>query len=362
MILGLFLAIGESLGDFESKGQLKRLINYNVKKYSQIFDKVYIFSFKNENVSLPKNCQLIGNKYQLHRYLYSLLIPIIHFNKVKECSVLRGLQITGGIPALVAKIILRKKFVINYGYDYSEVARLEGKSLQSLLYKVLEVPILSLADKVIIPAHAIAKKLGKRFKDKIVYIPNGVDTKLFFPPKDKKDSSPVNITFVGRLEKQKNLANLIKAAANFKNAYTLNFYGDGSQKGELTKLSRSLNVPLKISKPLDYENVAKVLRICDIFVLPSYKEGSPKILLEAMSSGCAIMASNIEEISEIIKSGQSGILSDTDQKSLSKSLNELTSPKKRRMIGTNATKEIEKRYNIDRLLEEEVKVLLAASK
>ena len=69
MNLGVFLAIGESLSDLKSKGQLKRLLDYNIKEYSQNFDKVYIFSYENEkNFKLPKNCTLIANT------LYPILI------------------------------------------------------------------------------------------------------------------------------------------------------------------------------------------------------------------------------------------------------------------------------------------------
>jgi len=54
MNLGLFLSIGESLKDLEEKGQLNRLVNYNIKKYSQAFNKVYVFSYLNEkDYSLP---------------------------------------------------------------------------------------------------------------------------------------------------------------------------------------------------------------------------------------------------------------------------------------------------------------------
>ena len=58
MILGVFLAIGESFKDFRAKGQLKRLLNYNIKEYSRHFDKVYIFSYSNEREKLPERKQI----------------------------------------------------------------------------------------------------------------------------------------------------------------------------------------------------------------------------------------------------------------------------------------------------------------
>lgn len=357
MTLGLFLAIGESLTDFKKKGQLARLINYNVAKYSQAFDKVYIFSYENESFDLPGNCQIVGNKYHLHRYFYSFLLPLIHANRIRECHVLRGLQITGGIPATVTKILLGKRFIVNYGYDYSEVAQIEGKSLQALLYKVVNMVILSFADKIIVPANTLAQKLASKYQNKTVYIPNGVDTKLFYPAKTKKPKTALSIIFMGRLEEQKNLKNLIKAAANLKVSYTLNFYGGGSLEKSLIKLSKSIGVPLIIRKPVAYENVAKILRSCDIFVLPSYKEGSPKILLEAMSSGCAIVASDIPEIREIIENGENGILSDTNAEDLTRALNKLIDFKTRQRLGHHARKTVINKHEISKLLTKEVDII-----
>lgn len=354
-MLGLFLAIGESLGDFKSKGQLKRLTDYNIKKYSEAFDKVYIFSYADEDFGLPQNCRLVANKYHLHRYLYAFLMPIIHYRQVKDCNILRGLQITGGIPALISKILYGKSFVINYGYDYSKFAKIEGKLFQSLLYNLIKTPVLSQADSIIIPSKTISEKLNRKFP-KIIYIPNGVDTKLFYPPKTKPNSKRLKIVFMGRLEKQKNLDSLIKAAENLNYPYDLTFYGFGSKREELADLAKSLKVSLQIKEPVDYEDVSKVLKNCDIFILPSKKEGSPKILLEAMASGCAIVASDIPEIAEIITDGETGVLTGQTPQELANAIGKLRDLKTRQKLGQNARKTVMNKYEINKLLAKEITI------
>ncbi len=357
MKLGLFLAIGESLKDFESKGQLKRLINYNVKKYSLSFEEVYIFSYRDEDFKLPPNCYLVTNKYHLHRYLYSLLMPILNYSVIKECDVLRGLQLTGGIPAFVSKLLLGKKFVINYGYDYSDFASIEGKPLQSILYLFIQSPILKLADSIIVPSKTIYERLKKKYGVKVVHIANGVDTNLFHPASPKTNKKIIDVVFIGRLERQKNLDSLIKAVKNINEPYTMTFYGNGSEQANLSKLAENLKTPLQIKAPIDYEEVAKVLRSCDIFVLPSHKEGSPKILLEAMASGCAIVASNVSQITEIIKNGETGILCSQDSQDIERALRELLDLKKRQQLGKNARKLIQDNYEINKLLSKEIDML-----
>ena len=120
MNLGLFLAIGESFKDLEEKGQLKRLTEYNIEKYSEAFDKVFIFTYKDEKgYRLPKNCYLVPNNKNINRFVYSIVLPLIKRTEIDQCNILRGLQITGGIPASVAKIVFKKTFIINYDYVYS---------------------------------------------------------------------------------------------------------------------------------------------------------------------------------------------------------------------------------------------------
>ncbi len=357
MKLGLFLAIGESLKDFQSKGQLRRLLDYNVKEYATNFTKVYIFSYNNEKYHLPQNVKLVTNKYHLHRYLYSLLLPIINYRYIRECDVLRGLQLTGGIPALFSKILFGKKFVVNYGYDYSNFAIIEGKPLQSWLYKIIKVPILTLADLVIVPSKTIFKRLEKSYQNKVVFIANGVDTKLFYPPKARVSKKNLELVFIGRLEEQKNLDNLIKAVGILKDHYTLTFYGAGSKREQLLTLAKELKVGLQIKAPVPYRQVAKILRSSDIFILPSYKEGSSKILLEAMSSGCATVASDIPEIAEIITNRETGMLSGQTPEELANAINKLEDFKTRRKLGQNARKTILNQYEINKLLTKETAIL-----
>lgn len=357
MNLGVFLAIGESLTDLVNKGQLKRLINYNIHAYSQAFDKVYIFSYTNEKIfSLPNNCQLIPNTSGLHRYLYSIILPIIKREEIVSCDVLRGLQLSGGIPASIAKIIYAKKFVINYGYDYSKFAKIESKSLQSFLYKLIEIPIIKLADAVIVTSHDIKRKLAKKIKQsKTFYIPNGVDTKLFRPLPQKPNKN-FSVIYLGRLEKQKNLENLLIALADFKNI-RVTLFGSGSLKGALKKAASKLKVNLTINKPIGYQQIPKILSKADVFVLPSLAEGNPKVLLEAMACEKAVIGTKVSGIKEIITSGYNGLLTDVTSKSIAVAIDKLQDNGLREKLGKNARQYIIKNYDINQLLSKEVGLL-----
>lgn len=357
MNIGIFLAIGESFGDLAQKGQLKRLTNYNIRTYSKVFDNVYIFSYANEKkFPLPKNCYLLPNTSGLHRYLYAIMLPIIWRGKIAKCDILRGLQLSGGIPAAIAKVIYGKKFVINYGYDYSKFAKIEKKPFQSFLYKIIEEPVLKLATSVIVTSRHIKRDLARVIKaEKIYYIPNGVDTRLFRKINYKKNPK-LTILFIGRFEKQKNLENLIQALSGIKNSRAL-FFGRGLLKNNLKSLARKFKVDLTINKPVDYKNVPKILSSADIFVLPSLEEGNPKILLEAMATQKCVVGTNVKGISEIIEDNVNGILTEPESPSIAKALMKLKDKNLREKLGKNARDFIIKNYEISALLNKEVNLM-----
>jgi len=356
MKLAIFLAIGESLKDLGQKGQLKRLVDYNIKKFSRDFEQVYIFSYANEERKIYKNCRVIPNKYGLHKYLYSIVLPLAHMKILNECDVSRGLQLSGGIPAFFTKLILGKKYVINYGYDYSSLANIEGKPVQSYLYKLIEKPILLLADAVIVTSKEIKKDLERKISKKLYFIPNGVDTKLFKPLLSKKNKL-LRLLFIGRLEKQKNIVELLEAAKLLNIKINLRLFGDGSQKKEILKTIKKLKLNASVYKPVDYSKVPSLLNSADIFVLVSKEEGSPKILLEAMSCGKAVLASKVKGIVEIIENGRNGILVDIHAKSIANGIKRLANSNLRSKIGKQARKSIENNFEINKLLEQEVKLI-----
>lgn len=354
--LAVFLAIGESLSDFQRKGQLERLLDYNIKYYLKEFEKVYIFSYANEKISLPKNCILVPNKHSLHRYLYAIAMPFIEAQLTKKCATIRALQLTGGIPALICKIIFNIPYVINFGYDYEHYAKIEGKNSHAFLYKLIKRPILKNSSTVIITSQNAKSILNFVKENKLVFIPNGVDLKLFKKNKVKRTSNSSKIVFIGRLEEQKNLSNLIIACTKLKFDYQLLFFGDGKLKKSLEKLAGTLKVNLTINKPIKYFGVPRILNYADIFTLPSDIEGNPKILLEAMACECKIVASNVNGIRELIIDKENGYLSKTDPVSLADTLNKAFASKKN--TGASARRFVENGYNIDMLLKKESQLLI----
>jgi len=371
MQLGIFLTIGSSFQDMKKSGQDKRFVNYYLKKYNQKFKNVYIFSYHKEKYSLPENCQLIGNKYRLHRFLYTFLMPFIHWKKIKKTDVFRVMQMTGAVPAVLSKLFFRKPFIVTYGYAYVQFAKLENQKIRAFLIKLARGFILKQAHKVIVTTRQIKEQLKKKYpKSNIVYIPNGINTSHFkfspITPSKRWSSSGRNhksqitkVFFVGRLEKQKNLKNLIKAVAKVKDEYKIKllFIGRGSQKDKLVELAEKMGVSLRIIDNVPHNEIAEYYRSADVFCLLSLKEGHPKVLLEAMACGLPCLVSKKEwalefrDKKEVLKTavGVSDIVEKLKMLIRNKRLQEV--------LSKNARKKVVKDYNINKLLKKEIFIL-----
>lgn len=122
-----------------------------------------------------------------------------------------------------------------------------------------------------------------------------------------------NIIAVGRLEEQKNYKGLIRAfaivAQNEPNA-VLNIYGEGSQREELSKLAKELNIEKRIIFKGMTKNVVEAYRTAEIYVMFSHGEGYPNALMEALAMGVPSISSDcpVGGPRDMISDGQNGFL------------------------------------------------------
>ncbi len=149
----------------------------------------------------------------------------------------------------------------------------------------------------------------KKFKvneEKIVYIPNGIPEEFFIQKPVKEENK---VLFLGRISPIKNLEILISAA---KKLPKIKFSIVGSAEKEyLEKLQIDLPKNVEIKKPI--YNLKEKIKLIDehkIFVLPSFREAMPQVLIEAMSRGKVVISSNTDGGKEIIQDGINGFLFD----------------------------------------------------
>lgn len=177
--------------------------------------------------------------------------------------------------------------------------------------------------------------------DRVVVLPNPVKIPAQVP--QRLNSENVSFVFLGRIGQRKGAFDLINAFASLpdelKTRARLTIAGDG--EGEKARdLVKNLNLTHYITI-LDWVNQEQrdaMLAKADAFVLPSYNEGLPMAVLEAMSWSLPVITTPVGGIPEVIKHTQNGLLvTPGDMQQLSEAMKSLIEDEKLRLyLGSNA--------------------------
>lgn len=116
---------------------------------------------------------------------------------------------------------------------------------------------------------------------------------------------------IGRLREEKGHRYLLKAIPQIVTSQpdiVFVIVGDGSLQGELQALARQLGVAQNVKFVGFRNDIPRVLKTCDLFVLPSVSEGLGTAVLEAAVAGIPIIATRVGGIPDIIQDGEHGLL------------------------------------------------------
>ena len=157
--------------------------------------------------------------------------------------------------------------------------------------------------------HVVGLGLGP---DKVTVVPNGVDAERFHPsPERPVPDGPPHVLFVGRLIANKGPDLLLDAVAGLVGRgveVRATFVGDGPMRAALRRSVERLDLGGRVVFTGPVDDVADRLRDADVLVRPSYTEGMPLAVLEAMASGVCVVASGIPGNAEVVDHGRTGLL------------------------------------------------------
>lgn len=163
--------------------------------------------------------------------------------------------------------------------------------------------------------------LASQFRDELVamgFSPERVivESTMFdgtqFKRISRRPHDGITILFLSRMEPQKGAGELVEAFCRVKKDYPaarLIMAGDGPAKNALEARVREFGLP-DISFPgyLRGAEKAQALVDADVFVLPSYAEGCPVSLLEAMAAGLPCITNSVGGIPDVFQDGANGVL------------------------------------------------------
>jgi len=200
-------------------------------------------------------------------------------------------------------------------------------------------------------------------KSKFLVIENGVDIEKFAQAEPYKKSEICDsfsddtklICMVGRFTEAKDQATLIKAMTKIPDNVHLLLVGEGPLKEENKALSKEIGVKDKVHFLGFRNDIPRILKTIDIFVLSSNWEGLPLALVEGMAAGKPVIGSNALGIKEVL-TGAGLLFPVGNSDELARKINELVCEKSKYEETSRKCQERASNYSLERMVERYVSV------
>lgn len=302
--------------------------------------------------SLKRDISLVGeisSFFKLITIIKREKPDIVHLNSSKAA----------GLGALASRIVGVKKIIFTaHGWPFNE----DRLSISRLVIKIISwlTVLFSHTTITINRADFGALQTWPFVNKKITFIPNGIP-KLTFKTRSEarqKLGIPQDVFVVGsigELTHNKNytkLLNTVKLLNRSSQNLILSIIGDGEEhaKIEAQKKRDGLNNVILHGFVRD---AYQYLKAYDIFVLPSFKEGLPYVLLEAGEAELPIVATNVGGIPDIIENQISGLLVKNDARDIADTVTKLMKDREMALGLARTLKEkVEYDFSLDTMIQE----------
>lgn len=219
-----------------------------------------------------------------------------------------------GFAAVVLARMLGTPAVIKlHGSDMNVVAHLPGprRALEWAFPRAGRVVAVSQ------PLRDAAIELGAP-PSRVDIVPNGIDRGRFHP-QDRGAArralglapDSAMILCIGHIERQKGSLDLVRAFVALKKGRrnaSLVMVGDGAGMADCQKLAAELHVAVSFVGARPHDEIPRWIAACDVLALPSWNEGAPNVVIEALACGRRVVATRVGGTPDIITSETLGVL------------------------------------------------------
>jgi glycosyltransferase involved in cell wall biosynthesis len=270
------------------------------ESYSGIFIKHQVETIEKLGIEVIKAVKTTRNPSGYFPFIFQSIYKtlfsdydIIHAHYVPHSAL---------VPAML-KWIKKKPLIVTFHGDDARIFPFKNR-----INRMLTMLVVNCSDKVIARSEEmkeVLEKLGVLNK-KIVVIGAGVDTNLFHPIDKYKVREDLElpktkyiILFVGRLHKLKGVELIYECARNMPETLFV-MVGDGDVK---TDLKNCIFIGER-----RHEEIPLWMSAADILILPSYSEGLPNVVMEALSCGTPAIVTDVGGCSEVMRDSETGFV------------------------------------------------------
>ena len=274
-------------------------------------------------------------------------------------------------PMLASKLLQKKTILIIAGSGLKSAKDVYRERLFGLggfvfpfFLSILEKFVYKLSNRIVVYSPSVIPQLGlDKYSKKV--IPNGArftDT-TSFQPKKKPSQKKNLIGYFGRLSPEKGVINFVESiplVLKQQNNVEFIIGGNGPLFNKIKKTLNNLQAQEKVTLTdwIPHEKMPNYLNEVKLVIIPSYTEGLPNILLEAMACGTLVLATPVGSVPDVIKDGETGfIMENNSSECIAENVMRALSNPNLDKIVENARELVEREYTYDVAVERYKKIL-----
>ncbi|MCE3226646.1 MAG: glycosyltransferase family 4 protein [Bacteroidetes bacterium] len=334
------------------------LVHFNASTYD--ISKLEFFSSEEKKyinsiiVDFPKSSKLPGH-YIRNSYEHSRLI----FEKIKGNLSTYDFIYTKGFTGWylieqkkAGKINCAKIGVKFHGYEMFQKSPDTKTKLQHILLLRKPVKWISRHADVVFSYGGkitdIIRSIGVD-ASKIAVIPSGVEIQTIID-NIRPTGDQISFLFLGRYERRKGIEELNKALQSLSgNNFQFNFIGPIPDDKKIAGKNIKYHGEIR-----DKNQLMGLMRSCDVLVCPSWSEGMPNVILEAMANGVAVLATDVGATNVLVNDKTGWLINSSDPETIKTTLEKIlkTPPSEIDSKKVSSLTIMKERFNWEKLIEE----------
>ena len=259
------------------------------------------------------------------------------------------------LPMLTAKLLLKDVVLAFTGSAPEDMRAQAGRFISKVVGFLIKINCI-FSSRMVIYSESLIKTWGLEKYEHKIFIAHE-----HFLDFDKfKVQKPLNgrenlIGYIGRLSEEKGILNFIEAIPRVletRGEAAFLIGGDGQLRSQVEENANKSNNRVKYAGWILHNELPHYLNELKLLVLPSYTEGLPNIMLEAMACGTPVLATPVGSIPDVVKDGETAfIMKDNSAEGISRNIiRALTNPNLEK-ITTNALALVEKEFTYEAAVE-----------
>ncbi len=222
-------------------------------------------------------------------------VDVVHIHTSREFLFLKDIMLAKHIVKKDHAKVVMTIHVGNYNTVFNRIHFAEKWCLKAMNRYLQKVVFLSR-----VMQHEFIDRGLESSRSELLYnFHNLTATETLSPKKDG-----LRLLFVGAIHREKGIMELLRAVKNLADStISLDICGmltDSSIKAEFDEIVAVLGRQVKLHGYVSGEEKTQIFKAADVLVLPSYHEGFPLVILEALAAGCALISTEVGTTPEIL--------------------------------------------------------------